>query len=277
MKIYKAVIVDDYVESREVIRELLRIYYPQIEVVGDAKSIKSAEKSILNKNPDLVFLDIKMGSGEPSFGLLERLYNKSYFKFKVIFVSAYRKEYAEKVTYYLNIPFLDKPIDKNKFRESVDYFLNFFEKEENDKEMRLFFDWLKTGQFKQKCIESQTGKIEFVEIKDILYIEAYKGGTKVYVINRGLPLFCKEPLKEISKTLKNDFGFEEVGRKHTINELQRKNISGGNIYFHDGSFCTPTQRGLEKYKKKKLIDPPNKKNITHDLNKLIRWLKDRSN
>ncbi len=273
MEKIKALIVDDYPDSRDIIRDMLNTHFPQISVIGEAKSIKGAERLILEKNPHLVFPDIRMEDGTPSFGLLEKLYNKSYFKFKVIFVSGHRKTYADKVLDYTNIRFLDKPINKEKFREYVNDFLSFFEEKENTKEMRLFFDSMKTGQYKEICIVKPSGKTVYVPIKDILYIRANGSTSKVFVLNNEQPIFSKKSLKEFSEPLKRDFGFKGVGRRHTINELQIKEIADRKIFFNDGQYCMPSLRGLKKYQQEKLGEINKRPPKRNEIQKIIRWVR----
>lgn len=55
----KALIVDDEPLARDRIRELLK-EHPEIEVIGEARNGQEAINTIVNHNPDLVFLDVQM-------------------------------------------------------------------------------------------------------------------------------------------------------------------------------------------------------------------------
>ena len=71
-KILKALIVDDENSSRNVLREYVRKYCADVNVVGEADSVSSALPLIREHNPDILFLDVEMPELN-GFELLERL------------------------------------------------------------------------------------------------------------------------------------------------------------------------------------------------------------
>src|SRR5512133_1127119 len=100
----KAIIVDDERLARVNLRNLLE-HHPEIEVVGEAGSCKSAIESISFYKPQLIFLDIQL-SGETGFDLLEMIDNS----IKVIFVTAY-DEYAIRAFEVNAVDYLLKPVN----------------------------------------------------------------------------------------------------------------------------------------------------------------------
>ena len=70
----RAVIIDDEINSRESIRQMLLLYCPDVTVVGEADGVNTGIDCIMEQNPDIVFLDIKMPDGS-GFDLLKRLNN----------------------------------------------------------------------------------------------------------------------------------------------------------------------------------------------------------
>ena len=81
-KIVNAVIIEDEPKNVALLKKMLQMYCPQINVCGDANSIEDAVKLIRNSKPDLVFLDIEIGGGN-AFNLLDIL---KPIKFDIIFV-----------------------------------------------------------------------------------------------------------------------------------------------------------------------------------------------
>ena len=75
------IIVDDEFPARECIKNYLKDYCPDVEVVAQADSANSAFKEILDHHPDLLFLDVEMPNGS-GFDLL-RMMNK--IDFHIIF------------------------------------------------------------------------------------------------------------------------------------------------------------------------------------------------
>ena len=93
MKI-KSIIVDDEKHGRENLAGILLEFCPEVELLGEADSVKTALQLIREQSPDLVFLDIEMPR-ENGFQLLERMQNSH---FEVIFVTAY-SSYAIKAKF----------------------------------------------------------------------------------------------------------------------------------------------------------------------------------
>ena len=64
----KAFIVDDEFQSRSFLGNLLARNFPEIEIAGQAATVKEGLFGIEKHNPDIVFLDIQM-NGETGFDL----------------------------------------------------------------------------------------------------------------------------------------------------------------------------------------------------------------
>src|SRR5688572_2568588 len=105
MKI-KSIIVDDEPKSRNNLRDLLKEYCPQIEIIGEASSVAETLKLTKQKQPDLLFLDIEMPGGS-GFDLLKSISNPG---FEVIFVTAFDK-YGIQAVKFCAIDYILKPID----------------------------------------------------------------------------------------------------------------------------------------------------------------------
>jgi two-component system, LytTR family, response regulator len=110
----RAVIVDDDQNSRDIIRNYIDEYCPNIEILRQCDSVKSAYVDISRLNPDLVFLDIQMPGGT-GFDLL-RMFNP--VTFKVIFVTAY-SEYAFDAFRYSAVDFILKPCNVEELMKAI--------------------------------------------------------------------------------------------------------------------------------------------------------------
>ena len=60
----KAIIVEDEAISREIIRNYLGKYCPNVELLGEASNIEDGFKLIQKHDLDLVFLDVEMPFGK---------------------------------------------------------------------------------------------------------------------------------------------------------------------------------------------------------------------
>ncbi len=111
----RAVIIDDEKLARDVIFNYLNEYCPDVEVVAQASSVKTALSAIQKTTPDLVFLDIEMPDGT-GFDLLSRF---DKIDFKIIFVTAY-SEYAIKAFRFSAIDYLLKPLKIDELIDAVE-------------------------------------------------------------------------------------------------------------------------------------------------------------
>lgn len=81
--VIRALLVDDEIPALELMRELLSAH-PEVEVVGQARSVNDAASLAEALKPDLIFLDIQMPR-EDGFALLPRLSHPAV----IVFVTAY--------------------------------------------------------------------------------------------------------------------------------------------------------------------------------------------
>jgi two-component system LytT family response regulator len=109
----RVLIVDDEHLARQAMRRLLA---PRgdVEIVGEADGVASARKAIEATKPDLVFLDIELGSGRDGFSLLEALEAPPV----VIFVTAYA-EYAVEAFAVEAVDYLLKPVEAERLDEAL--------------------------------------------------------------------------------------------------------------------------------------------------------------
>ncbi|MEL6142922.1 MAG: response regulator [Bacteroidota bacterium] len=101
-----SLIVDDEASSRENTSMLLEQFCPNVEVIGIAGNIRTAEQMMEEKEPQLVFLDIQLGS-ETAFSLLKNL---KEINFEIIFITAH-DHYALKAFEFMAVDYLLKPIE----------------------------------------------------------------------------------------------------------------------------------------------------------------------
>jgi len=107
-------LVDDEIAAIETIQHYLADFFPDIEVVGYAKSVKDAVKKIKKLKPSLVLLDIELSDGT-GFDILKAFPNP---KFKVIFVTAF-DNFALQAFRFSAVDYLLKPIIPINFQEAI--------------------------------------------------------------------------------------------------------------------------------------------------------------
>ena len=105
-------IVDDEHLARQAMRRLLAAHR-EVEIAGEAETIDQAIDAIRRLQPQLVFLDIELGSGD-GFDLLARLEQRPV----VVFVTAYA-EYAVEAFEVNAVDYLLKPVAPERLAESL--------------------------------------------------------------------------------------------------------------------------------------------------------------
>ncbi len=111
MKQLEVVIVDDEHFNRQLLK-LLVARNPNFVITGEAAGTREARTMILEKKPDVVFLDIKMPDGS-GFDLLMEF---EVIRFQVIFVTGF-DEYSIKAFEFHAFEYVLKPIDTDKFEQ----------------------------------------------------------------------------------------------------------------------------------------------------------------
>jgi CheY-like chemotaxis protein len=110
----RCIIVDDEYGSREALKALLQLYFPQVEVLAVCHNTLEAVEAIRRLRPQLVFLDVRM-QPETGFDLLASL---SEIFFEVIVVTAYA-EYALEAFKFSVLDYLLKPIEVDDLQKAI--------------------------------------------------------------------------------------------------------------------------------------------------------------
>jgi len=92
----KVVIIEDEINSQELLTNILVNSYKNIEVVGVAASVKTGIAIIEKSNPDIIFLDIEIEGGT-GFDILNVFKEPS---FRVIFVTGYDHYALKAIKFY---------------------------------------------------------------------------------------------------------------------------------------------------------------------------------
>jgi two-component system, LytTR family, response regulator len=112
----RALIVDDERLARKELRRLLE-QHPEVQIVGEAANAGDARKSVLDLEPDVLFLDVQM-PGESGFDLLASLDSVPL----VVFTTAY-DEYALHAFEVSALDYLLKPIEPDRLARAVERLL----------------------------------------------------------------------------------------------------------------------------------------------------------
>lgn len=207
----KAVIIDDEPNNVSSLTELLNTYCPEVSVKGTADSPETGYKLITELKPELVLLDIKMSSGN-AFDMLDRL---ATVDFEVIFVTAF-DSYAINAFQYSALDYLLKPVNIKSLQAAVQKAITrVAEKTANQKITNLLHN-LKAGETTHKkiALSDQNGLI-FVRLDTIIYLEADKSYTTLYLNNKQ-KIVVSKTLGNFEDMLPPEF-FSRVHHSYIVN------------------------------------------------------------
>jgi len=233
-----AVIIDDEVDAVYSIELIINEYCSNVSIVGKANSAIEGRDIILEKKPDLIFLDIEMPRGT-GFDLLEMLPERN---FDIIFITAYNN-WAIKAFKYSAVDYILKPIDIDELIEAVDKVeKNISSKGFSEDKYQALLENIKVNTNKKLSISTSEG-IEYVEISKIIRFEGEGSYSKVYIIDQPVLLISKN-LKEFQELLSKN-NFFRTHNSHLINlEFVKKYVlkDGGHIEMKDDSIVPISRR-----------------------------------
>ncbi len=233
----KVAIIDDESNGRNIIRQYLSLYCQDVEVIGEADSVKSGVKLLSKQTPDVVFLDIQMQDGT-GFNLLELLPQRT---FKVIFVTSF-DQFALKAIKYSVADYLLKPVDPDAFVEAVEKVRADIAQPSTLKDARIEELLTNINSFAKIGLPTTEG-IQFVKVDDIVRCEA-DGAYTVFVMDGGRRIMVSKSLKTYEE-LFADRKFVRVHKSHLINTRyidKYINGDGGSVVMADGSTVEVSRR-----------------------------------
>lgn len=227
----QAIVVDDEQNNRENLVRMIETYCPQIAVSAVCSSVAEARIKISETEPDILFLDIRLGD-DTGFSLLESFPDLS---FEVIFITAY-DQYAIQAIRFSALDYLLKPIDPVELTNAVEKAIRIiFRKQDNIRMQNLLRNARSLDKHKKIAL-SVADKIEFVEIGSIIRCESESNYTTFY-LKSGEQLIVSRTLKDFDELL-TPYNFIRVHQSHLINLDEIKSFiktDGGYIRMKDGS------------------------------------------
>lgn len=222
----KALIIEDEANSREILRNYLHKYCPEVELHGEAANIEVGLELIRKAKPDLVFLDVEMPYGN-AFDLLEKVGQRD---FETVFVTAYNTYAMEALNNHAAY-YLMKPINIEELIKAVAYVKEIKEKEQSLDERVLKS---KLQKAEGKITLPQQDGFKVIQIEDILYCKADDNYTEIILENK--KYLVSKTLKFFEEALK-EFPFARIHKSYLVNVnevLQYKKGKGGSVVISNG-------------------------------------------
>jgi len=210
----RVLIVDDEPPARRRIRYLLKSD-PRIDIAGEAGNGPDAVEAILDRKPDLVFLDVQMPEMD-GFEVIRAVGPERMPA--VIFVTAYN-QYAVRAFEVHAQDYLLKPYDEDRFREALNHAVQRIRAARSPGQSGrnieiLLRDFGKAAAFPERFLVKSGEKLVLVKAADIRRIEA----ADKYVILHGESVrhIVRDGLASMEMKL-DPRKFLRVHRSHLVN------------------------------------------------------------
>jgi two-component system LytT family response regulator len=240
----RTVIIDDEEMAREIILDYLEDF-PGIQVVDQCEDGFSGLKSINDKKPDLVFLDIQMPK-LTGFEMLEVLDERP----KIIFTTAY-DQYAIRAFEQNAVDYLLKPFGKDRFNAAMEKAISLIEAGNlADDKSRLEKHFESKEEELNRIVVKSRKEIRIIPVDQIHYLEAQDDYVMIYLEKEK---FLKQKTMKFFEDRLPPKDFIRVHRSYIvrmdkISRIEPYEKSTSLILLKDGRQIPASRSGLSKLK-----------------------------
>jgi len=208
----KAVIIDDEINSRDLLENTLNRYFPnRFNIVGKCNSVDNAVLAIKEYEPELVFLDIQM----PEKNGFELFKYFDVINFEVIFTTAYN-QFAIKAIKRSALDYLLKPINHLDLAEAIKKFDRKNSGNSAQKKLSLLLENLNVNDQNVSKIAFPTIEgFELIHTNQILYCKAESNYCSIKKID-GFTKVATKTLKYVEEILPQK-SFKRIHKTYVIN------------------------------------------------------------
>ncbi|MBO0951832.1 LytR/AlgR family response regulator transcription factor [Fibrella forsythiae] len=239
-------IIEDTIDNLEVIEFFLHKHRSALTVVGNARSVDDAHRLIAYKRPDIVLLDIQIIGGT-SFDVLARLNEDGIPYPQLIFITAHGVlENATKALRYAALDFITKPIDEQQLSEAINRAIAQLDAQEGLLDgVRSILEQQRRGDpFDQLVIRLVAGVRRLVNVRDLVYFEAQRELTYVYLAN-GERLVAAINIGYYTRMVQDDHDFLLIHQSYLVNSqfIDEFDPRKGEIRLKNGQRLSTSKRG----------------------------------
>jgi len=244
----KAIIIDDELSGREVLKKLVQLNCPEVNVVNTLNSIETGLLSVKEDKPDLVFLDIQMPNAS-GFDLLNQL---DKIDFEIIFVTAH-DSFAIRAFKYAAVDYLLKPIKVTELIDAVNRAAERIKNNHSRDNVKFMLDKVspaKKAFLNNKIMMPTLGGYNIIEVSEIAYCKSESNYTR-FNFTDGKNLVVSKTLKEFESILLEN-NFFRIHRSYIINLnciVKYNKGKGGEVVMKDGAILEVSREKKEEYLK----------------------------
>ena len=244
----KVVLVDDEPRGLTSLQKLLEYNCPDVEIAALCSSADEAKRSIVEVQPQVVFLDISMPE-KSGFDLVEEM---GSIKFEIIFVTAYN-DFMLQAFKFSCVDYLLKPVDDAQLVEAVSRAATRIEEKSASANLETLIYNLKSKESAEKrkiCIPSLKG-FQVINIPEIIYCEASGNYTIFHLANQ--KQICASRTVYDFQELLEDAGFVRIHKTYLVNLDHIKAYhkgDGGEVLMSNNAELYVSRRKKEDFIKK---------------------------
>ncbi|MEO5890420.1 MAG: response regulator [Ferruginibacter sp.] len=239
-----AIIIDDEANSRNALRQKLNNHCANVNVIAECENGEEGIKSIEEKKPDVVFLDVEMPRMN-GFTMLQQLKDKN---FEVVFITAY-DHYAIKAIKFSALDYLVKPVEVEELKIAVE---KVTQKRNhpavNNRVELLLQNFLDEKTAHQRIAIASMDGLQFVPTNEIIYLEANSNYTNFF-LTANRKITATKTLKDFEELLPATI-FIRIHHSYLINKnCVEKYIKGegGQVVMKNGITLDVARRKKEEF------------------------------
>lgn len=189
---------------------------------GYATHVQDGIVTIMEQQPDLIFLDVELGD-ENGFDLIQELKN-AFYELPPIIMTTGHDNYAKNAVNNQILYFLSKPIDRVELTKA----LEIFEKKYADKKSQIF---IRNG-----------NSLGLVKYDEIIYLQADEGYTTIFMENGGKESVPKT-LKHFETKLNQKFLRVHRGYIINVDKIKEIKLTEKKIFLEGSQQCAEVEIG----------------------------------
>lgn len=207
----KSVVLDDNKLSRTILVNIILKHCPEIEIIDECKTIKSALSCVKKYNLSLIFIDIML-SGNNVFELFDKIGNNELKKIIV----APNSDFAAEAFRYTVTDYLIKPVKPNELKEAV-------KRVQYELMLENSYQNIQSTDKSQEVPVQSTSNLvihhrkgfDVVKLSDIIYCEANSYCTNFYI--SGKKIICSSRNLKYYEELLPSVQFMRVHNSFIVN------------------------------------------------------------
>lgn len=200
----KALIIDDEPAALSGLESILKLFCPEVQVIGYGTSVSHGLEQIKALKPELIFLDIELKDGT-GFNILERV---EEIDFSVIFVTAY-DHYAIKALRLNAVDYLLKPVDPDELIAAVSKV-----KQPVQIDYSNLLEDLHQSEFTKIGVPGSRETV-YLELTEIVRMESSNNYTYIHCVN-SKPMLISKTIKSFEGLLPETV-FIRCHQRHIVN------------------------------------------------------------